>query len=262
MTSTGFAPAPLHYRAFGSGPPLVILHGLFGCWHNWYPVARALADRFRVLAVDQRSHGDSVRAEPLDYEHLAGDVRGLLDGLGLAQATLLGHSMGGKAALRFADRFPERVDRLIIVDICHRAYPPVHRPAIEALCGLDLKTLTRIKEADGRLAPAIPDAAVRQFLLKNLARSPAGFRWKVNLEAVRRGYEGLCGRLPLQGGPVSALFVCGGRSDYVRDGDWPEVQRLLPRAQRVVIPGAGHWVHIDDEPGFLAAVCAFLEGPA
>ena len=261
MPSTRSTPVPLHYRAFGSGVPLVILHGLFGCWHNWYPVARALADRFRVFAVDQRNHGDSGHAEPLDYEHLADDVRSLLDELGLPRAVLLGHSMGGKTALRFADRFPGRVDRLIVVDIGPRAYPPVHREAIDALCGLELKDIPRLRDADQRLAPAIPDPALRLFLLKNLARSPAGFRWKVNLEAIRRGYAGLCAPLPLRGGPTPALFVCGGRSDYVRDGDWPAVQGLFPRAQRVVISGAGHWVHVDDEPGFLAAVLAFLEGP-
>jgi len=248
----------LHYKAFGAGPPLVILHGLFGCWHNWYPVATALSNEFRVLAVDQRNHGDSFHAEPHDYNHLADDLLRLLDALALPRAVLLGHSMGGKAVLRFADRHPERVDRMVIVDIAHRRYPPVHLPAIDALSKLDLTGLTRLKEADRRLAPAIPDPALRLFLLKNLAHAPTGLRWKVDLAAIRRGYEGLCDALPLRGTSTPALFVCGGRSEYVRADDWAEVQRLFPNARRVVLPAAGHWVHVDDEPGFLAAVRPFL----
>jgi esterase len=262
MTSTESTPAGLHYQSFGSGPPLVILHGLFGCRHNWYPVARALADRFRVLAVDQRNHGGSFHAEPLDYDQLAGDLLRFMDDLALPQAALLGHSMGGKAALQFADRHPERVARMVIVDITHRGYPPTHRPAIDALCGLHLAGLTRLKEADARLQPLIPDPGLRLFLMKNLTRSPGGLRWKINLEAVRCGYEGLCGPLALRGGRTPALFVCGGRSDYVREDDWPEVQRLFPRAQRVVLTGAGHWVHVDDQPGFVAAVRPFLQAAA
>lgn len=258
MTSTDRAQATLHYKAFGSGPPVVILHGLFGCWHNWYPVARALGDRFRVLAVDQRNHGDSFHAEPLDYDQLAEDLLRLLDELALPQAALIGHSMGGKAVLQFADRHPERVERMVIVDIAHRSYPPRHLPAIEALCRLDLAGLTRLKEADRRLQPSIPDAGLRLFLLKNLAHSPAGLRWKINLQAIRRGYDALCGPLPLRGTRTPTLFVCGGRSDYVGEDDWRDLQRLFPRAQRVVIPGTGHWVHADDEPRFVAAVRLFL----
>lgn len=262
MPRTLSTPVPLHYRVFGDGPPLVILHGLFGCWHNWSPVARALSDRFRVLAVDQRNHGESGHAEPLDYERLCDDLRSLLDELGLPRVALLGHSMGGKAAMLFADRFPERVDRLIVVDIGPGACPPVHRGAIEALCELELNAVSRLKDAERLLAPAIPDAALRLFLLKNLARSPAGVRWKVGLGAIRRGYEGLCAALPLRGGQTPALFVCGGRSEALPDADWPAVQRIFPHARRVVIPEAGHWVHADDEPGVLSAVRTFLEGPA
>jgi pimeloyl-ACP methyl ester carboxylesterase len=258
MPSDALAQPNLHYKAIGNGPPLVILHGLFGSWHNWAPVARELSDRFRVLLVDQRNHGDSFHAAPLDYGHLAGDVLRLLDALAIPRMVLLGHSMGGKAALWLADRHPERVEKMVIVDITHRAYPPVSRAAIEGLCDLNLQGLTRLQQAEERLRTAIPDPSVRLFLLKNLVRSPAGLRWKIDLDAIRHGYDGLCGPLALRGGPTPALFVCGERSDYVRAEDWPEVQRLFPHAQRVVVPAAGHWVHVDQEARFLAAVRPFL----
>jgi pimeloyl-ACP methyl ester carboxylesterase len=170
--------------------------------------------------------------------------------------------MGGKVALRFAALFPERLERLIVVDITHHASRPVYAEAIEALSRLDVKSLTRLKDAEERLRPAIPDLGVRLFLLKNLDHRPDGsYRWKVNLEAIRLSHDVICGPVAVRRTLVPCLFIRGGRSDYLRDADWPEIRRIFPQAELATIPHAGHWVHVDDKPGFLQAVKVFLARP-
>ena len=259
MSAAVKAPHELHYQKYGSGDPLIILHGLFGCWDNWHPVANALSRSFEVYSVDQRNHGQSFHSRRYDYDVLAEDIRNFMKTHGLKQASLLGHSMGGKAAMRFAAVFPECVNRLIIVDITHKAHEPLYAEAIEALWKLELGSLTRLKEAENRLRPDIPEAGVRVFLLKNLRRTPDGkFRWQVNLEAIRRHHAVLCGPVAVRPFLNPCLFVRGGNSNYVRDADWPEVKRLFPRAELVTVAGAGHWVHIDGKEAFLRAVGAFM----
>jgi esterase len=185
-----------------------------------------------------------------------------MDALAVDRASLLGHSMGGKVGLRFAALFPERLERLVVVDITHRASRPVYAEAIEALARLDLESLTRLKDAEERLRPAIPDPTVRLFLLKNLDHLPdGGYRWKVNLDVIRRAADVICGPVAVPRTPVPSLFIRGGRSDYIRDADWVELRQLFPQAELATIPHAGHWVHVDDPPGFLRVVRDFLARP-
>ena len=252
----------LHFKRYGSGEPLFILHGLFGCWNNWHPVAKALSRRFCVCVPDLRNHGRSFHSARFDYDVMAGDVQQLMDALAVDRVSLLGHSMGGKVALRFAALFPERLERLIVVDITHRACRPVYAEAVEALARLDLKSLTRLRDADERLRPAIPDPAVRLFLLKNLDRLPDGnYRWKVNLDAIRSALDVICGPVAVRRTLAPCLFIRGGRSDTIRDADWPETRRVFPQAELATIPHAGHWVHVDDPPGFLRLVNEFMARP-
>lgn len=252
----------LHCKRFGSGEPIFILHGLFGCWNNWHPVAKKLSRRFRVVVPDLRNHGQSFHSVRFDYDVMADDVQRLMDALAIERATLIGHSMGGKVALRIAALFPERVARLIIVDITHRASRPVYGAAVEALARLDLASIQRLKDADERLRPAIPDPVVRLFLLKNLERLPDGAcRWKVNLKAIRSNLDRIFGPVAVQASATPCLFIRGGRSEHVRDSDWPEIRRTFPQAEWATIPHAGHWVHIDAEPAFLNAVEEFLMRP-
>jgi esterase len=253
-------PAPaLYFKQFGNGDPLIILHGLFGCWNNWYPIAKALSKRFGVFVVDQRNHGRSFHSSRFDYDDLAADVGRFMETQELSRASLLGHSMGGKTALRFAAMFPERVARLVIVDVAHKAQAPCYAAAIEALWELDLGSLERLKQAEECLRPQIPEIGLRLFLLKNLEPAQAGgFRWKVNLEAIRCHYEALCGPVAVSLFMKPCLFIRGGDSDFVRDTDWPEVKRLFPRAELMTIGGAGHWVHVDAKEAVLRAIEAFL----
>ena len=249
----------LHYKTFGSGEPIVILHGLLGGWDNWYPVAKDLSRRFAICVPDLRNHGQSFHSARCDYDAMADDIRRLMEGLGLTRAALIGHSMGGKVAMRLAALSPQRVDRLIIVDITHKACRPIYAEAIDALGRLDLGSLARMKDADQRLRPAIPDPAVRLFLLKNLAHTPdLGYRWKVNLDAIRRSHAEICGAVTVRRYLNPCLFIRGGKSEYIRDEDWPDVKMIFPRAELVTLPHAGHWVHVDDPAGFLEAVKGFM----
>jgi pimeloyl-ACP methyl ester carboxylesterase len=167
--------------------------------------------------------------------------------------------MGGKAAMRFASVFPECVNRLVLVDITHKAHEPHYAGAIEALCRLDLGSLTRLKDAENRLKPDIPETGLRLFLLKNLRHTPDGkFRWRVNLEAIRRHYAALSGPVAVRPFSNPCLFIRGGTSNYVRNADWPEIKRFFPRAELATIAGAGHWLHMQDKEAFLRAVGAFM----
>lgn len=254
--------AILHCKRYGAGEPLLILHGLFGSCDNWHPVAKALARRFCVWVPDLRNHGRSFRSPRLDYDVMAEDVQRLMDALAIDRAILLGHSMGGKAALRFAALFPERVARLIVVDVTHKARPPIYGDAIEALVRLDLNAFNRIKDVAAELQPSIPDPAVRFFLLKSLGRLPdGGFRWKVNLEAIRRNLPLISGPVDIRVFPKPSLFVRGADSNYIDPDDWPEIKGCFPQAQLATIAGAGHWPHVDNQPAFLAALSDFLAAP-
>jgi pimeloyl-ACP methyl ester carboxylesterase len=252
--------ALLHCKRYGAGPPLLILHGLFGCWDNWHPVAKALSQRFGVYVPDLRNHGHSFHSPRFDYEAMTDDVERLMDALAIRRATLIGHSMGGKLALRFAARHPERAQRLIVVDITPKASRATFGDAIEALGRLDLHSIGALKDADAKLRSAIADPVTRLFLLKNLEHLPVGtYRWKVNLDAIRQN-------LPLILGPVAVgvfrgpcLFIRGAESDYVRDDDWPDIKAVYPQAQLVTLPGAGHWPHVENKTAFLSAVGDFLE---
>ncbi len=263
MPTTVDTTEALHYKKYGGGGnPLIILHGLLGCRDNWHPVAKALSDGFEVYAVDQRNHGRSFHSRRCDYDALAEDIRRFMDTHGLKKAALLGHSMGGKAAMRFSAVYPERVNRLVIVDVSHKAHQPHHADAIAALRKLELGSLQGYKDAEERLKSEIPDARARLFLLKNLRPDPDGkFAWRVNLDAIQRHHDALCGAVAVRPFCKPCLFVRGGNSNYVMDADWPEIKRFFPLAELATIPAAGHWVHVDAKEAFLRSVAAFLAGP-
>lgn len=251
--------AILHCKRYGAGEPLLILHGLFGCWDNWHPVAKSLAQRFCVYVPDLRNHGSSFHSPHFEYDAMAEDVQRLMDALAIDRTVLVGHSMGGKVALRFAALHPERVLRLVVVDITYKARPPIYGEAIEALVRLDLNALNRIRDAEAGLRPSIPDPAVRFFLLKNLEHLPGGgFRWKVNLDAIRRNLPLICGPVDICVFPKPCLFIRGSDSNYIEPDDWPEIKSFFPQAQLATIAGSGHWPHVDNKTAFLDALGDFL----
>ena len=238
----------LNHKLLGSGPPLVVLHGLFGSLDNWQTLARRWAEDFTVVLVDQRNHGKSFHAEEMDYPVLARDLAEFLEEQWIHECYLLGHSMGGKTAMQTALSYPGLVSKLIVVDMAPRAYAPGHDEVFRALRGIDPAGLGSRAEAETQMAALMPDPGVRQFLLKNLARDKAGgYRWKMNLEVLDREYGNLIGPVGQGADPFGepALFVRGGRSDYVTAEDEPEIERLFPAAEVVTVAGAGHWVHAE-----------------
>ncbi len=251
----------LVYDEFGEGPPLVILHGLFGSARNWHSDAKRLAANYRVIAVDQRNHGRSPHADRHDYATLAGDIATLLDALDLHEVILLGHSMGGKAAMTLALNAPARLARLIVVDIAPVAYADQHTPLIEAMLALPLAEFSRRQEVERALASVVPDPAVRLFLLQNLQIDADGARWRLNLPVLRSAMPALVGALPVAAdaqfaGPVH--FIRGDLSDRVRDADLPRITRYFPHAEVHTVPNAAHWPHAEAPAAFKACLARGL----
>ncbi len=254
-------PLALHYRSYGGGPPLIILHGLFGSSNNWHTMATELGGHFLVYAVDQRNHGQSPHSEEFTYGAMAVDLERFLADRGLERTSILGHSMGGKTAMEFALRFPQKVEKLIVVDIAPRAYGRGHDEILEAMVSLDL-ALYRSREAiDRALQNRIPDERVRQFILTNLKRLAGGhYVWKVNLDVLRAKYEEVTkAQVSAHPFPGSALFIQGGNSDYIREADRALISSPFPRATLRSIAGAGHWVHADSPGEFFRVVLEFLQ---
>jgi pimeloyl-ACP methyl ester carboxylesterase len=256
-------PLLLAASEYGAGPPLAILHGLFGSGRNWASIAKRLAAHYRVIALDLRNHGASPWAETMNYAETTEDVRASLAALGHRRFALLGHSMGGKVAMVAALHHPEVVERLVVADIAPVTYQPRHLRTVRAMRGLDLAAVRRRADADARLREAVPDTAERAFLLQNLIFEGGAARWRANLEAIESEMPALVGFPAIPSGMNYAgpsLFIAGGQSDYLRSEDEPEIRLLFPRARIACISEAGHWVHAEQPQAFLELVEAFLAG--
>lgn len=243
----------------GEAPPLLIAHGLFGAARNWGAIGKRLARDRQVVTVDMRNHGESPWEEAHGYEEMAADLAEVIADLG-GRADVLGHSMGGKAAMMLALTAPERVARLIVADIAPVTYDRSQIGYVEAMRATELNGVDRRSEAETRLAAHVEDPMVRAFLLQSVELGGAGPRWKLNLDALGAEMPRIMGfELPPDAsfeGPT--LFVTGAESDYVQPEDWPRIRRLFPAVEHVEIPAAGHWVHADAPGAFIEAVEAFL----
>ncbi len=250
----------LNHKEFGSGPPLLILHGVFGSLDNWVTVGKQLAENFKVILVDARNHGSSPHSDIFDFHSMAEDVRELLDEKSLSEASILGHSMGGKTAMTMSGMYPERIKKLIVVDIAPKYYPPHHEKIFQTFDAVRLDTLTSRSEAEEQMKSVMDDWGVRQFLLKNLYRSKDGsFRWKLNLETIRKSIENIGDEMDIKvtyDGPT--LFIRGDKSDYIVDEDKARINALFPEGKIISLKDAGHWVHADQPAALIQTVISFL----
>lgn len=251
----------LHFKKFGSGPPLIILHGVFGSSDNWKTLANHLMITFEVYLVDQRNHGLSPHSDDLNYQVMTDDLKELLHNAQIEKCYLLGHSMGGKTAMNFAVQYPEKIMKLIIVDIAPKRYPPHHQNILQGVHSLKINEINTRKEADDLLSTTINNSGIRQFILKNLSRNPEGlFYWKINWKAIEDNIQAIGAPLlshDLFTGEV--LFIRGAQSDYILNEDEPLLKKNFPNAVLMTIQKAGHWVHAEQPAQLLALINQFIK---
>lgn len=250
----------LHAKTLGQGPPLIILHGLFGSLDNWMTHAKKLSEEFTVYLLDQRNHGKSPHSEHWNYQLMAEDLHEFMSKEGIYASHLLGHSMGGKTVIQFAMQYPEQIEKLIVADMGVKSYPPHHTEIIAALNEVDLSQVQSRKEVDALLQARIPEFGVRQFLLKGLARNKEkDFDWKFNLKVLSEKYKEVLASIeltyPFEG---YTLFIHGGKSQYVLAEDQEEISKYFPSVVFDEIPSAGHWLHAESPQEFIAKVRDFL----
>ncbi|MDQ7774999.1 MAG: alpha/beta fold hydrolase [Paracoccus aminovorans] len=240
-------------------PPVILAHGLFGSGRNLGGLARRLAETRRVISVEMRNHGDSFHDPDHSYPALAADLARVIEAAG-GQADLLGHSMGGKAAMMLALTRPQLLRRLVVMDIAPFAYGHSQAGLVDAMQAVDLSDLRLRSEADARLAQHVKDAGVRAFLLQSLDLKADPPRWKFNLEALRDQMSNLVGWPEVAPGGFAgpALFLIGAESDYCQAPQRAAILRHFPQAEIRAIEGAGHWLHADRPAEVAAAVEAFL----
>lgn len=240
--------------------PLLIVHGLFGSARNWGVIARNLATHRPVLTVDLHNHGASAWRDSHTYPDMADDLAAVIDAHG-GVADVLGHSMGGKAAMWLALTQPDKVARLIVADIAPVAYTHTQMKYLQAMKTLDLDAVTSRSDADRALRADIPELAIRAFLLQSLDIPDR--RWRLNLDALEADMPAIMdfpATTASYAGPT--LFLAGGASDYVQPDHRPTMKALFPNHRLVKIPGANHWLHAEKPRDFEAAVNAWLDATA
>lgn len=259
----------LFYRKYGEGPPLIILHGLYGSSDNWVSIGRELAENFEVYLIDQRNHGKSPHSADHNYDLMKEDLHEFMEQHAIGKAIILGHSMGGKTAMFFAADYPEKISHLIIVDISPRSYKDtnstqlkMHESIIRAMYNIDFYGIENRQEIDDILAKSIPQDRIRQFLLKNIHRSKDNeYSWSINIKTIKNELRNIMDGLDesqaaITGFPV--LFIKGEKSDYIMDKDKDMIKNIFPYADFETIPDAGHWLHAEQPELFLKKITNFI----
>lgn len=240
-------------------PTLVIAHGLYGSGRNWGVIARRLADRRDVVAVDMRNHGESPRFPTQSYPEMAADLAEVIESLG-GPVDLLGHSMGGKASMQLALTRPDLIRRLVVADIAPVAYSHDQTRNARAMAALDLTQITTRAEADAALARDIDDPSLRAFFLQSLDLRQHPPRWKLNLPVLEAEMPKIVGWPGTEGSfPNPALFLTGALSSYVRPEHRDTIRALFPKARFAKLPEAGHWLHAEKPREFEETVRVFLD---
>lgn len=265
----------LFFREEGNGFPVVIVHGLYGSSDNWLTVGKKLSAHYKVYMIDQRNHGRSPNSNDHSYEVLKEDLAGFFDQHHIQKAIVIGHSMGGKTAMAFAADYPEKIEKLVIVDIAPKDYFRLndesqyylHNSIMQAMIELDFSQMETRKDIEKYLSQRIDNLSIVQFLLKNVHRRKENhqFEWRINIGVLYDNLDEIISgvnerwfedRKPIFNYPV--LFIKGENSKYIQQEDYPSIRQIYPDAIIKVIPDAGHWLHADQPQLFMEVLEHFL----
>lgn len=251
----------LFFRESGKGEPLIILHGFLGSSDNWFTLAKTFSAHYHVYLLDLRNHGQSPHSDTFNYEVMVDDMSHFFETQGISRAHLIGHSLGGKVVMNFAVKYPDKVNKLIVVDIVPRPYEVEHDNILKGLKSIKVEELQSRGDADRLLSEFVSDPGERQFLLKNLSRDSEGkFSWKMNLVVLAKNVRSVGEGMKFQGnfdGP--ALFIRGGKSNYYQPDDEKIIHAIFPNAETVTLD-TGHWVQAENPVEFGKTAIAFLKG--
>jgi len=262
----------LYYRSTGSGFPLIILHGLYGASDNWMTIVKHLSANNRIILPDLRNHGESPHDDEMDFDCMTKDILELLADLKIEKYILMGHSMGGKLAMKLAFDHPEKIEKLIVIDVAPKSYLKgyskhfeIHKNIINVMNSLDLSNISSRKEAENKLLEKINSQRTVSFLLKNLKnKKSGGFEWKINIKSIHRNLYKLIDGFEEKNIPEDVifekptLFIKGEKSDYIEDNDMPDIEKKFKNLQFVTIENASHWVHAEQTSKFLDIVSSFI----
>jgi esterase len=253
----------LFYRKFGEGPPLIILHGVFGISDNWVTIGRRLSEKFEVFIPDQRNHGQSPHSDSLSYDALAEDLIEFMEDHQIRKPIVIGHSMGGKVAMKLALEYPKRIDKLIVIDISPRLYPArqEHMEIIKAMMAVNFDEVNKRADVEWIISDKIKSEKIRLFILKNLYRIGRNrFAWRLNIEGIYNNIDAVVEQVE---SPYTfdepCLFIRGGNSGYVPDEDFGLIHKYFPKAIIETIHGASHWVHAEKPDALCSLLSKFLE---
>ncbi|WP_372762875.1 alpha/beta fold hydrolase [Pseudoalteromonas sp.] len=250
----------LNYQQQGQGPHVILIHGLFGSLENLNVIAKPLSESYTVTNVDLRNHGRSPHSDEMNYPAMAQDIIELLAQLNIDNAHIIGHSMGGKVAMQLALAHPERVNKLVVLDIAPVSYPARHTQIIQALKAVANSSVSDRKQADAIMQPYIDELGVRQFLLKSLAKNETGnFAWRFNLTSLDKNYAIITDNINENTSCLcDTLFIKGNDSDYILAEHRPAINALFTNARAKIIHGAGHWLHAQKPMAVNKAITDFL----
>ncbi len=261
----------LFYRLLGEGTPVIILHGLFGSSDNWIPIAQKISQKYRVIVVDLRNHGLSPHSDVHTYQSMVSDVFELLTTLNIDCAHIIGHSMGGKVAMKFAAEYPECVISLTIADTLPKNYlenqistinSDFHNVIFETIEKIDLQSFKTRKDIEKKIEQVISDKQIAGSILKNLKLSGKSFYWKINVPVLKVQLNHLLSEINLEDLPQinkPTLFIRGSKSNYITDFEFNKTKDIFPEAKLSTIVGATHWLHIEKNEEFSMLVINFLD---
>ena len=249
----------LNFKKIGEGKPLLILHGLFGSLDNWGSLGKKFAENNLVYLIDLRNHGRSPHSEEMSYDLMVDDLLELIQDENINSPIILGHSMGGKAALLFAEKYPKYLDKLIVADIGMKAYPMHHDVILKGLNSVNLQEISSRNQAQQFIQVHINNLGIQQFLLKNLYWIEKGkLAWRMNLKEIEKNIGEILVEINIHKNLINTLFIRGEMSNYILEEDFENILKSFPNAEIKTIPKVGHWLHAENPIEFYKIVREFI----